>query len=192
MAGNPYFQNLDPMGAPDPVTPSDAASNPPGYAKVTPAGDGPAPAPYDISAPQDIAGIAAATEAAMALSGGGEGADTGAGLPNRNSPRQQETAAILDSPQGAQSSNVFSGFPDYENADLRPASDLDVPIQGEMGTYPAGSTSQDGIPQFTAGAHAHLGATIPGVPPEAGDMGPSKGMDYPGTSQPDTEKYGTS
>src|SRR5215469_17980023 len=149
MAGNPFLQNLDPAAAPDPVTPYGGHGDDAGWAKVTPYTD--SPAPYDISAPQDIAGIAAATQAAMALTGGGEGADTGAGIPNRDSPRQQETAAILYSPQGAQSSNVFSGFPDYENADLRPASDLDVPIQGEMGTYPAGSTSQDGIPQFTAG-----------------------------------------
>src|SRR5215469_6412429 len=120
MSGNPYFLNLDAAPAPDPVTPSDTPSNPEGNARVTPAGNSPAPAPYDISAPQDIAGIAAAYTAAMNLSGGGEGAATGAGIPNRMSPRQQEAAAILDSPQGAQSSNVFSGFPDYENQDLRP------------------------------------------------------------------------
>src|SRR5215469_17148397 len=117
MAGNPFFQNLDPDAAPDPVTPYGGPGDPTGYAKVTPPGTGPAPAPYDISAPQDIAGITAAVQAAMNLTGGQEGASTGAGIPNRDSPRQAEAAAILDSPQGAMSSNVFSGFPDYENQD---------------------------------------------------------------------------
>ena len=182
MAGNPFFQDLDPAAAPDPVTPSGGVGDPAGWAQVTPHGAG--PAPYDISGPQDIAGIAAAVQAAMDLSGGGEGAATGAGIPNRLSPRQQETAAILDSPQGADSSNVFAGFPDYENADLRPNTDLETPIQGH-GFHPG--TTQDGITQFTAG----LGAGVEGVPPEGGNMGPG-GMDYPGTTQDGLTKYGTS
>lgn len=187
--GNPFFQNLDPYAVPDAVTPHAAPSDPAGYAGVTPPGTGPAPAPYDLSAPQDIAGIGAAVQAAMNLSGGAEGAGTGAGLPNRDSPRQREALAILDSPQGAASSNVFSGFPDYENADIRPGADLQTPIQGQMGTYPvSSSTYQPGVPQFTDG----FGTGLPGVPPDSGSMVPSAGGDYPGTVQDGLTKYGTS
>ena len=193
MAGNPFFQDLDPYAVPDAITPYDAPSDTAGYVGVTPPGTGAAPAPYDIAAPQDIAGITAANNAAMALTGGGEGADTGAGsggMPNRDSPRQRESLAILDSPQGAASSNVFAGFPDYENQDVRPGADLQTPIQGQMGTYPVDNTYQPGLPQFMAGVH---GLTdLPGVPPESGSMGPSKGMDYPGTTQDGITKYGTS
>lgn len=190
MAGNPFFTDLDPAAVPDPVTPSGGVGDPAGYAKVTPPGTGPAPAPYDISAPQDIAGIAAATEAAMALSGGGEGAATGAGIPNRLSPRQAESLNVLNGPQGGPGVGVTSGFPDYENTDLRPASDLNVPIQGEMEYPSATSTLQPGIPQFTAGAGGD-NAGIPGVPPEHGSLGPG-GMNYPGTLQDGLTKYGTS
>ncbi len=182
---SPFFQTPDPAGAPDPVTPADGPGDPAGYGGVTPHGQG--TAPYDISGPQDIAGITGAVTAAMDLSGGAEGAGPGAGIPDRDSPRQQEAAAILDSPQGAASSNVFSGFPDYENQDLRPGADLATPIQGEMGAYPAGSTTQDGIPMYGG----QEGAGVEGVPPEGGDMGPGGG-DYPGTTQAALTKYGTS
>jgi len=192
MAGNPFFTNLDPAAAPDEVTPYGGPGDTAGYVKVTPPGTGPAPAPYDISAPQDIAGITAAAEAAMNQSGGGEGSGPGAGIPDRDSPRQQQAAAILDSPQGAQSSNVFAGFPDYENQDLRPGPDMENPIQGEG---PAGppypGTTQGGVPQFTAGAGAGDNAGVPGVTPESGDLGPG-GMDYPGTVQGGLQMYGTS
>lgn len=189
MAGNPFFQDLDPYAVPDAVTPYDAPSHTEGYAGVTPPGTGPAPAPYDISAPQNIAGITAATMAATHLAGGQEWAPTGAGLPTMDSPRQQQTAAILYSPQGAQSSNVFAGFPDYENQDLRPPGELPTPIQGEM-TYPVSNTYQPGLPQFMAGVR---GLTdLPGVPPETGSMGPSAGGDYPGTLQDGITMYGTS
>lgn len=187
MAGNPFFQSLDPMSVPDAVTPHDAPSSPDAYAGVSPPGTGPAPAPYSISAPQNIAGITAAAEAATALAGGQEGADTGAGMPNRHSPRQAEAEAILMSPQGAASSNVFAGFPDYENQDVRPPADLQTPIQGTM-TYPVSNTYQPGIPQFTAG----ISSGLPGVPPDTGSMGPSAGGDYPGTLQDGITKYGTS
>ena len=188
MAGNPFLQNLDPAAAPDPVTPAGGHGDDAGWAKVTPYTD--SPAPYDISAPQDIAGIAAATQAAMALTGGGEGADTGAGIPNRDSPRQQEAAAVLNSPQGAPGMNVFSGFPDYEDQDLRPPGELPTPIQGEM-TYPVSNTYQPGLPQFMAGLGGDTPGSVPGVPPERGNMGPG-GMDYPGTIQGGLQKYGTS
>lgn len=178
---SPFFQTPDPAGAPDPVTPADGPSDPAGYAGVTPPGRG--PAPYDISGPQDIGGIEAAVQAAMDLSGGGEGAGTGAGIPDRDSPRQQESLAILGSPQGAGSSNVFSGFPDYENQDLRPVSDLNTPIQGH-GFHPG--TTQDGLPVSGDG----LGAGVEGVPPEGGSMGPG-GTGYPGTTQDGLTKYGT-
>ena len=190
MAGNPFFQDLDPYAVPDAVTPYDGPSDTAGYAGVTPPGTGAAPAPYDIAAPQNIAGITAAMDAATALAGGQEGAPTGAGMPQIASPRQRETAAILYSPQGAQSTNVFAGFPDYENADVRPGGDLETPVQGQMGTYPVSNTYQEGLPQFMAGVH---GLTdLPGVPPESASMGPSKGMDYPGTLQDGLTKYGTS
>jgi len=181
-----FFQSVDPTSPPDALTPADGPSDPGGYAGVTP--HGVSPAPYDISAPQDIAGITAATQAAMDLSGGAEGAGTGAGLPDRDSPRQQQAAAILDSPQGADSSNVFAGFPDYENQDLRPGANSETPIQGHTSDYPG--TTQDGIPQFTAGLGG--GAGLPGVPPEGGSMAASDGGDYPGTLQDGITKYGTS
>lgn len=190
MAGNPFFQNLDPAAAPPPVTPSGGHGDDAGWAKVTPVTD--SPAPYDISAPQDIAGIAAAAAAARELAGGAEGTDTGAGFGNVASPRQAQTEAILDSPQGADSSNVFAGFPDYENQDLRPAGELPTPIQGEMGAYPVENTYQPGLPQFMAGLGGDAPGSVPGVPPEGGSVGPSKGMDYPGTTQDGLTKYGTS
>ena len=180
MAGNPFFWNLDPQGAPDAVTPSDGPSDPAGYAGVTPPGTGAAPAPYDIAAPQDIAGFTAALDGAAAVAG--------AGVLYPAGPRQAEARAILESPQGAESSNVFAGFPDYENQDLRPGANLETPIQGQGG-YPVGNTYQPGIPQFTAGLGA--GAVL-GVPPDSGAMGASKGGDYPGTTQPGVPQSGTS
>ena len=186
MAGNPFFQSLDPYAVPDAVTPQDTPSEPSGYAAVTPAGTGAAPAPYDIAAPQNIAGITAAFNAATALTGGSEGAPGGAGMPDRSSPRQQQAEAILMSPQGAASSNVFAGFPDYENADVRPGANMENPVQGHTADYPG--TTQPGVPQFTAG----FGGALPGVPPDTGAMTPSAGGDYPGTVQDGITKYGTS
>ena len=68
--GNPYLQNLDPVPAPDPVTPQASPADPSGFAMVTPHGQG--PAPYDIQAPMDD--LTAAVAGARELSGGGEGA----------------------------------------------------------------------------------------------------------------------
>jgi hypothetical protein len=193
--GNPFHMTPDPVSAPDPVTPAASYPSPtevggpeviPGMeaglaaasaASLTPEGRG--PAPYDISGPQDIAGISAAVDAAGALSGAG--VVYGAG------PRQAEAAAILYSAQGAESSNVFAGFPDYENADLRPDTDLNTPIQGQMGTYPESNTYQPGLPMFTG----REGAGVEGVPPEGGSMD-TPGGNYPGTTQDGLTKYGTS
>ena len=192
---NPFFTSLDPASAPDPVTPQGAPSDPAGYAKVTPPGTGPAPAVYDISAPQDIAGITAAVEAAGRLSGGQEGAATGAGHLYPSGPRQAEALAILDSPQGAGSSNVLAGFPDYESSDVSPGANMENPIQGTgtlPGSTPYPGTMQGGVPQFMAGLGASAGGGLPGVPPESGSMAPSAGGDYPGTMQDGLTKYGTS
>lgn len=170
----PFFQSPDPAGVPSPVTPADTPPDASGWAEVTPPGMG--PAPYDISAPQDIAGITAAVSAAGGLAG--------AGIVYPQGPRQAEALAILESAQGAGAMSVFSGFPDYESADISPGANMETPVQG-TGDYPG--TMQDGVPQFTAG----LGAGVEGVPPEGGDMGPG-GMNYPGTVQDGLTKYGTS
>lgn len=177
----PFFQPVDPAGAPDPVAPPDSPADAAGWAQVTPAGQG--TAPYDISAPQDIAGIGAAVQAAMDLSGGAEGAGPGAGIPDRHSPRQAQSEALLESPQGAAAISVTSGFPDYETADISPGANMENPIQGQ-GTYPG--TTQDDVPMFEDG----LGSGVAGVPPDSGGMGPGGG-DYPGTTQDGLAKYGT-
>lgn len=179
------FLPRDPAAAPDPVTPTGGPGDPAGYAKVTPAGAGPAPAPYDISAPQDIAGITAALGGANALAG--------AGVLYPAGPRQAEARALLDSAQGAPAMSVTSGFPDYETTDIRPGANMENPVQGQG---PAGppypGTTQGGVPQFTAGLGAGAAGGLPGVPPEDGSMTPSKGGNYPGTVQDGLAKYGTS
>jgi hypothetical protein len=179
---SPFFQSPDPAGAPDPVTPRDSPADAAGWAQVTPPGQG--PAPYDISAPQDIAGIGAALTAAMDLSGGAEGSGPGAGIPDRHSPRQAESEAILESPQGAGAMSVTSGFPDYESSDVRPGANMQNPVQG-TGDYPG--TTQDDVPVFDDG----LGSGVTGVAPDSGGMGPG-GDGYPGTTQDGLAKYGTS
>ena len=178
---NPFFQTTDPAGAPDAVTPADGPGDPAGYGGVTPHGEG--PAPYDISAPQDIGGIEGTVQAAMDLTGGQEGAGPGAGIPDRDSPRQQETAALMDSPQGTPAMNVTSGFPDYESTDMSPGANMENPVQGD-GDYPG--TIQDGIPQYGADE----GGPVPGAPP-GGSMD-TPGGNYPGTTQSGLTKYGTS
>lgn len=172
---SPFFQSLDPAAAPDAVTPAGGPSDPEGYAGVTPSGRG--PAAYDISAPQDIAGITGAVSAAGALSG--------AGIVYPRSPRQQEAEALLTSPQGAPEMSVMSGFPDYESSDISPGANMENPIQGHTGQYPG--TTQDGLPMYSGGE----GTGVSGVPPEGGNMGPGGG-DYPGTTQEGLTKYGTS
>ena len=172
--GTPFFQQLDPSPAPAAVQVPDSPPDRPDALD----GNGMGTAPYDISAPQDIAGITAAADAAGRLAG--------AGVVYPEGPRQAEADAILCSPQGAPAMNVTSGFPDYEATGFA-VEELRTPIQGEPGSYPAGSTTQPGITQFMAG----LGAGVDGVPPERGDMGPGGG-DYPGTMPDGLRKYGTS
>jgi hypothetical protein len=167
-----FFQSPDPAGAPDPVTPQAGPGDAAGWAQVAPHGRG--PAPYDIAAPQDIAGITGAFSAAGALSAGAENDIY------PSSPRQHEAQALLESPQGAQAMSVISGFPDYESTDVRPGANMENPVQGH-GDYPG--TTQD-----VAGYN--LGGGIGGVPPEAGGTGPGGG-DYPGTTQSGLPVYGT-
>lgn len=175
MADDPFYANLDPSAAPDPVTPSDS----PPLRPPIPGDSWTGTAPYDIAAPQDIQGIAAAANAAGALTDGGICYGVG--------PRQTETRdGILGTPQGIGAENVLAGFPDYESADIRPGTELDdAPIQGEM-TYPVSNTYQEGIPMF----NGRLGAGVEGVPPEGGSMGDRPGA-YPGTGQSGLPTYGT-
>lgn len=168
-----FFQPLDPAAAPDPVTPRDSPADAAGWAQVTPAGQG--PAPYDISAPQDIAGIGGIFDAANAVAGAGALYPKGA--------RQSEAEALLESPAGAPAMNVTAGFPNYENTDPSPGADMENPIQG-AGDYPG--TTQGGIPVYGADE----GSPVPGAPP-AGSMD-TPGGDYPGTTQAGVPKYGTS
>lgn len=205
MAGNPFFQDLDPYAVPDAVTPYDTPSSAGGYAGVTPPGTGPAPAPYSISAPQDIPGITAAVQAAMNLTGGEEGTGidvatqaamsipgyspgsgaVGAGIPDRDSPRQAAAEAFMTSPQGSGAVSITAGFPDYENTDVSPGANMENPIQGHTADYPG--TLQAGIPKYMPDE----GGPLPGAPP-GGSMGPSAGGNYPGTTQEGLTKYGTS
>jgi hypothetical protein len=103
---SPLYRPLDPQTAPDPVTPQATPSDPAGYASVTPHGQG--PAPYDIQAPMDD--LTAVVQAARQLSGGDEGAPSGAGLGDIMSPRQSEAAALLNSGQGTGEHDITSGF----------------------------------------------------------------------------------
>lgn len=86
------------------MTPADSASDAAGYDSV-PVQD------MDICAPLDSA-IGPALDAANALAG--------AGVLYPQGPRQQETRALLESPQGAGAMNVTSGYPDFESADIMP------------------------------------------------------------------------
>jgi len=174
----PFLQPVNPDAAPDPVTPADSPGDAAGWAEVTPPGAG--TAPYDISGPQDIAGITAALDAANAL--------TASGVLYPEGPRQHEAQAFLDSPQGVGAMSVLSGFPDYESSDISPGPDMENPIQGHTGEYPG--TTQDGVPQFMAGLGGDTPGTLPGVAPEGGSMD-TPGGNYPGTSQGGLQMYGT-
>ena len=121
----------------------------------------------------------------MSLTGGQEGASTGAGIPNRDSPRQMEALNILNGPQGGPGVSVISGFPDYENQDVRPGANMENPIQGPTADYPG--TMQDGLLKYGGPQHG-----LEGVAPETGSMGGSSGGDYPGTTQSGLTMYGTS
>jgi hypothetical protein len=150
MAGNPYLQNLDPMGVPSPITPADGPGDAAGWAMVTPHGQG--TAPYDI---QFLGGIeeaiTAGVDAATAVAG--------AGVLYGMGPRQAAAREMLDSPQGFNAGGGLSGYditqgwsgePDESWDNLpQPAALLDTPIQGQMGTYPAStSTIQEGLQKY--------------------------------------------
>ncbi len=175
----PFLQPVNPDAAPDPVTPADSPGDAAGWAEVTPPGAG--TAPYDISGPQDIAGITAAFDTANALSA--------SGVLYPEGPRQHETQAFLDSPQGVGAMSITAGFPDYENTDPSPGPDMENPIQGHTDEYPG--TTQDGVPQFMAGLGGDTPGSLPGVAPEGGSMD-TPGGNYPGTSQGGLTTYGTS
>jgi len=142
---SPQYLPLDPAAAPDPVTPQATPSDPRGYAMVTPSGTG--PAPYNIQAPMDD--LTAAVQASMDLTGGSEGAPTGAGLPDRMSPRQSAAQHLMDSPQGFNSGGGTSGWditPGYSGSSDDPMNGwpnnpqpviLETPIQGQPNSYPA-------------------------------------------------------
>jgi hypothetical protein len=148
MAGNPEYQNLDPFAAPDPVTP--AASPVAGYSMVTPSGQG--TAPYDIQA--DLGAIQADVTAGWAAAG----AVAGAGVVYPQGTRQVATARLLDSAQGFNSGGGTSGYDitpgwagePYESWPDNPEPTvLETPDQGQMGTYPAStSTVQDGLQKY--------------------------------------------
>lgn len=98
MAGNPEDQNLDSYSAPDPVTPAASPSAPAQYASVTPHGQG--AAWYDIQAPmQDLAALTADA-----------GALAGAGVIYPQGPRQQQTEALMSSPQGYGEQDIDAGW----------------------------------------------------------------------------------
>ena len=147
MAGNPAYQNLDPAGAPGPVTPADGPGDAAGWAAVAP--HGPGTAPYDIAAPLDTAAITAAFDAANAL--------TGAGFLYPQGPRQAAAQHLLDSPQGFSAGGGTSGYdipqgwtgePDESFVNnAQPTVILETPVQGTM-DYPAGSTYQPGLQKY--------------------------------------------
>ena len=145
MAGNPEYQNLDPSGAPDPVTPADGPGDAAGYAMVTPSGRG--TAPYSIQADMD--------EAAISVAAQGAGAVSGAGIVYGQGARQRATEALLNSPQGFSAGSGTSGYditpgwsgePDesWPN-NVQVSAILETPIQGS-GVYPG--TMQDGLEMY--------------------------------------------
>jgi hypothetical protein len=147
MAGNPFFQNLDPFAVPDPVTPQVPAMDAPG---VTPAGRG--TAPYDIQAENGQAEIEAAYVDA------GLSAAAGVAAYHQQGARQAQAQELLDSPQGFSAGGGLSGYditagwsgesalrwPNNVQAEVI----LETPIQGQ-GTYPAStSTVQEGLQKY--------------------------------------------
>jgi hypothetical protein len=142
---NPEYQGLDPAGVPSPVTPAAGPADPSGYAMVTP--DGRGPAPYDIQAAMDTAAIAAAADAAGAVSG--------AGIVYPRGTRQAATETLLNSPQGFSAGGGLSGYditpgwsgePDESWANsVQAPTILETPIQG-TGDYPG--TMQDGLQKY--------------------------------------------
>ena len=97
--GNPFYQNLDPGSAPDPVTPADSPSSPL-FSAVTPHGEG--PAPYNIQAPGDEGAVTAVFNGANQVAGAGTLYPMG--------PRQAQARHLLESPQGFSSGGGTSGW----------------------------------------------------------------------------------
>ena len=150
MAGNPFYQTPDPSSPPPPVTPADGPGDPAGYGMVTPHGRG--TAPYDVQADLGAiqSDITAGFNAANAL--------TGAGVMYPMGPRQQAARELLESPQGFNSGSGLSGYdiqqgwsgePDESWDNLpQPSAIIETPIQGQMGTYPAENTHQEGLRKY--------------------------------------------
>jgi hypothetical protein len=103
------------------VTPADSPSEPSSYAAVPVQG-------MDIQAPMED--LTATFDAANSLAG--------AGVLYPQGPRQAESQALLESPQGAGAMSVIAGFPDYESADIMPPP-LAGPDRG-TGPYPGTGT----------------------------------------------------
>ena len=85
MAGNPFFQSVDPQSPPDQVTPAGGPSSPSNYAGVAVQG-------MNIQAPSPEAEVAAAFATANDLGG--------AGVLYPMSERIQQAKTLLESPQG--------------------------------------------------------------------------------------------
>lgn len=142
-----FYQEVDPAGAPDPVTPADGPSDPAGYGIVTPSGQG--PAPYDIQDNGWEPAITAVTDAAGAVSG--------AGVIYPPGTRQSATAELMNSPQGFNAGGGTSGYditpgwsgePDESwPVNPQPGEILETPIQGTP-DYPADSTMQEGLTKY--------------------------------------------
>jgi hypothetical protein len=153
MAGNPFYQNLDPMAAPDPVTPQASPGDPAGFAMVTPSGRG--TAPYDIQA--DLGAIEATMQAGYDEAG--LSAAAGVAAYHMQGARQREAEQLLDSPAGFSAGGGLSGFDittgwSGESAlrwpnNVQASEILETPAQGQMGTYPSStSTLQEGLQKY--------------------------------------------
>ena len=148
---SPYYQSLDPASPPSPITPADSPGDAAGYAMVTP--HGPGTAPYDIQALDGL-------EESITAAADGAGMVSGAGIVYPQGTRQRETEVLLDSPFGFSSGGGLSGYdipsgwsgePDesWANVAGQPTTVLETPVQGQMGTYPAStSTVQEGLQKY--------------------------------------------
>ena len=85
MAGNPFFQDVDPQSPPDQVTPAGGPSSPSNYAGVAVQG-------MDIQAPSPVGAVTAAFDESIALGG--------SGVLYPMSERITQAKTLLESPQG--------------------------------------------------------------------------------------------
>ena len=85
MAGNPFFQSVDPQSPPDQVTPAGGPSSPSNYAGVAVQG-------MDIQAPSPVGAVTAAFDESIALGG--------SGVLYPMSERITQAKTLLESPQG--------------------------------------------------------------------------------------------